>query len=627
MKPSLVRVAFPLAAIWGWVAPGCDSVRAQPLQTIVTRQGDQLIEDGRPFRFISFNLPNLQMIEDNFALDAKSPWRLPDEFEIADALETVRQMGGTAVRTYVLSVRRDDSDMGDDVYVLGPGKFNEEAFRTLDLVLDVARRKGVRVIIPLVDNWKWQGGRGEYAGFHGLKPDDFWTDEAVIQDFEKTVRHVVGRVNTRSGAPYKDDPAILCWETGNELDSTPAWTRRIAALVKSIDPNHLVMDGYSLHGVRQESLDDPNVDVVTTHHYPDHRGAHFVEPIRAAREATRGKKPLVVGEFGFCPTDEATRVFDAVIDEGIAGALIWSLRFRSREGGFYWHFEPAGGEKYKAYHWPGFASGESYDERNLLAVMRAKAFAVRGLAEPPIATPGPPALLPIADPAAISWQGSVGAESYDVERAESGEGPWKTIAPGVDEAAVQYRPLFADESAEPGTSYFYRVRAVNRSGNSAPSNVVGPVKVACRALVDECGSLAAKAAAHAGPVSLSVGKDRRRREDVSRIEISPGGSVTYEVAEPVASWSAIVFHERADARCVVESSSDGKAFSPVDSRRVVLGEGPGDYGYLHAAILESGAAPAEARFLRFSTPAATGEAEGGGPVELSRVEIRYGAAK
>src|SRR5690606_22033474 len=130
--------------------------------------------------------------------------------------------------------------MGDCVHVRGPGDFNEQAFRTLDLAVELAGQKGVRLIIPLVDNWKWQGGRAEYAAFRGMGPDDFWTDEQVISDFEKTVRYVLTRVNTRTGVPYRDDPAILGWETGNELDSPPAWTRRIARLMKQLDPNHLV---------------------------------------------------------------------------------------------------------------------------------------------------------------------------------------------------------------------------------------------------------------------------------------------------------------------------------------------------------------------------------------------------
>src|SRR4051812_38113768 len=135
------------------------SIQAAELSGFVTRQGDQLIESEKPFRFISVNIPNLQLIEDNFAPNAKTAWAWPNEFELNDAIESVRQMGGTVVRTYVLSVRRAGSDMGEFVYVRGPGDFNEEAFRTLDLAIEVARRKGVRIIIPLVDNWKWQGGR------------------------------------------------------------------------------------------------------------------------------------------------------------------------------------------------------------------------------------------------------------------------------------------------------------------------------------------------------------------------------------------------------------------------------------------------------------------------------------
>ena len=78
---------------------------------------------------------------------------------------------------------------------------------------------------------------------------------------------------------------------------------------------------------------------------------------------TKGKKPYFVGEFGFVDTPHIRRVYDTTIQDGIAGALLWSLRFHSRDGGFYWHMEVGtGGNFYKAYHWPGFASGAAYDE-------------------------------------------------------------------------------------------------------------------------------------------------------------------------------------------------------------------------------------------------------------------------
>ncbi len=156
------------------------------LRDFITARGDQLLEGDKPFRFISFDLPNLQMIEDNMPFTETNPWRLPDEFEIRDGLMTVRQMGGTVVRTYVLSVVRTNDAPGTPRHVLGPGKFNEEAFRELDLVLKIANEQGIRLIIPLVDNWKWQGGRAEYAGFRGKSKDDFWSDPQLIADFKET---------------------------------------------------------------------------------------------------------------------------------------------------------------------------------------------------------------------------------------------------------------------------------------------------------------------------------------------------------------------------------------------------------------------------------------------------------
>ena len=104
----------------------------QGLTHFLSAKGDKLFCGNEEFRFFSFNIPNLHLLEDNFSFMEPNPWRWPNEFEIKDALETVRQMGGTATRIYVLSVRREGSDMGEHVYVRGPRDFNEEAFRVLD---------------------------------------------------------------------------------------------------------------------------------------------------------------------------------------------------------------------------------------------------------------------------------------------------------------------------------------------------------------------------------------------------------------------------------------------------------------------------------------------------------------
>ena len=115
------------------------------------------------------------------------------------ALTSVKQLGGRVVRIYTLSVRRPTDPPDLPRHVLAPGQFNEEAFRALDLVLARANALGIRLVIPFVDNWKWWGGRGEYAGFRGKEAKDFWTDPEIINDFKRTIEYVVTRKNTVTG--------------------------------------------------------------------------------------------------------------------------------------------------------------------------------------------------------------------------------------------------------------------------------------------------------------------------------------------------------------------------------------------------------------------------------------------
>ena len=398
------------------------------LQNFITVRDGKLFDGEKEFRFISMNVPNLLMIEDNVAFTNENPWRLPDKFEINDALETLRQMGGTVARTYVITVVRTNDLPGTPRHVLAPGKFNEAAFRELDEVFAAANRTGVRLIIPLVDNWVWQGGRAEYTGFRGKTKDEFWTDPQLIADFKQTIHFILTRTNTVTGVRYSDDKALLCWETGNEIPSPAAWTREIARYIKSLDTNHLVMDGFNASVLREESLEIPDVDIVTTHHYPGKKQS-FAELIRQNAARAHGKKAYLVGEFGFVSTEQMSDTMQVISDSGASGGLLWSLRFRDRDGGFYWHSEPFGGNLYKAFHWPGSALGEPYDEIKLMSLVRSNAFAIRGISVPEISIPAPPKLLPIADAAAISWQGTVGATGYQVERAAKRDGGWQMVLP------------------------------------------------------------------------------------------------------------------------------------------------------------------------------------------------------
>jgi hypothetical protein len=593
--------------------PASFTAQAEPaFNKFITVRGDQLMDGEKPFRFISFNIPNLLLVEDNVPFAEENPWRLPDKFEINDALATVAQMGGTVARTYVISVQRTNDAPGTPRHVLAPGKFNEAAFRTLDEVLAAANRTGVRLIIPLVDNWPWMGGRAEYAGFRGKTKDDFWTDPQLIADFEQTIRFILTRTNTITGVRYCDDKAVLCWETGNEIPSPAAWTREIAGYIKSLDTNHLVMDGFNTSVLRDESLEIPAVDIVTTHHYPGVKKS-FAELIRENAARAKGKKAYIVGEFGFVSTAQMSEAMQAIGDGSAAGGLLWSLRFRNRDGGFYWHSEPYGGNLYKAFHWPGSALGEPYDETKLLNLVRSNAFAIRGLPVPPVAIPAPPKLLPIADAATISWQGSVSATGYQVERSAKRDGDWQILANHVDEAFTQYRPQFADENV-PAGKWFYRVRAQNESGISEPSNIVGPVKVKNATLVDELANLS-KTHWQRGDWKITNRDCRSAKEDAHRAAGIAGDVLVYQLLNAVQSFRVSVFFPKAESAVKFSVSDDGQTFHDVAAQKEIYFHGAGEYGYwkpvlFHAEKIHGG------NFLKLEL---TGE------TQVGRVEISHPA--
>jgi len=579
----------------------------------VYRHGDKLMDEHGELRFVSFNIPNLHYVEDNMPFTELNPWRLPNEFEIADALEAVRQMGGQVVRIYCLSVRVSGEDTNIPRHIIGPGQFDEKAFQTLDMVLAVANRKGIRVIIPFIDNWKWWGGVGSAAAFRDKKLQDFWTDPELFEDYKKIVSFVINRTNSATGVKYRDDKAVLAWETGNELVCPHEWTTKAAAYMKSLDNNHLVLDGFHTTNLRDESIRDENIDIVTTHHYSKNP-SETVGQVKKNMAMARGKKPYFVGEFGFIPTDAVETVLQTVIEENASGALIWSLRYRSRDGGFYWHSEPFGGDLFKSYHWPGFASNAAFDETGLLKLMRQKAFEIRGIPAAAIEKPAPPVLLDIDDAAAISWQGSAGAQSYIVERAQSKDGPWLPAKCNISDAALQHRPLFNDTGAEIGKSYFYRAIALNSAGISKPSNIVGPVPVTCKTLVDEMQDMQSIHES-SGNLSLEIKQARNFKEDAHRLKGKSGDYVVYQVEPPINSWKVYSFFPREITDFKFSVSADGRDFEQVKFDRKDYFVGKGEYDYYKPVLYNNVGSGEEAKYLKIEY---TSESQ------ISCVEIKYG---
>jgi mannan endo-1,4-beta-mannosidase len=604
-------VALAIAVLSSWARAQVPSDRAP---VFITARGDTLYEGDKEFRFLSFNVPNLHYVEDDMRFAQAMPFRWPDEYEIGDALESIRQIGGVVARTYALSVRKAGDPEGMPRHVLGPGKFNDEGFAVLDLILDLARRKGVRLIVPLVDNWSWWGGVGEYAAFRGKGREAFWSDAQVIADFKETVRFVLTRVNTRTGVMYRDDPTILAWETGNELQCPHEWTRQIAGYMKELDRNHLVLDGRQAGVLERESLENPHIDMLQTHHY-ENDPREMIAHIRRSAAMARGRKPYHVGEFGFLTTAGMTAVMDAIVEERIAGGLVWSLRSHDRDGGFYWHHEPHGGDLFKAYHWPGFPSGEAYDEARLMREVRRHAFAIRAIPEPDLEAPTAPRVIEVTAGGLVTWRGSAGASEYDVERRESSPAQWRTIAHGVSDAAVQYRPLFCDETVTPGRQYWYRVVAHNEAGASVPSEAFGPVTVTRRTLVDELANDAGMFLKQ-GRLEFRGDGARRFKEDAHGVEGDSDAAMVYRTDGPLAGGRVYAFAERAGNHLSFAVSLNGGQFQAFEPLVQTLFAGDAaTYGYWLPVVYRLEGVPEGTRFLRI------GLRRG---MRVARVELDYG---
>lgn len=630
-----MAIAVSLCASW-LLAPdasGAESASAKPdagvLQNFITRRGDKLMDGDKEFRFIGANMPGL-LVPYDFTMRIPERMALPTPWEQEDGIKTLVQMNLRVARTWCLPMRKPEEKAADggmtQHYVQGPGQINDQSFRVIDNLLALGNRYGVRFILSLsAAQDHYHGGFGTFAAHRGKRRAEFWTDPQLKQDYKDTVRLIIERKNTVTGVPYKLDKAILAWQFGNEIEeATEPWCAEMAAYFKSLDPNHLIIHTWSNHALDPERL-DPNIDICNRHYYAGGKKT-FAERCREDRSRVKGKRPYVVGEYGpyidgknFTNENVVAKhreFLTAVEESGTSGALIWSMYFHHRNGGFYWH-QIFTYPSVWSYHWPGFPSADAQKEREILGALREAAFRIQGLAVPPLPIPDPPQLLPVGDVPMLSWRGSAGAMNYDVQRAPASRGPWTTVARGVCDADVAYRPLWSDESASAGQTWFYRVTARNTSGESEPSNAVGPVKVTGVCLVDEFMDLSRVRAKSEG-LALDNRFNAIYAEYLFRVRGDKGQWLAYQTPAPMTSVRVWAWFKEEPADPSLQVSADGKEYVglPVQRREQKFPSPPdGVMRRERRTLVEFRASvPSGNRHLRIAW---------NGPAELDRVEIAH----
>jgi len=294
--------------------------------------------DGKPYFFIGTNYWYGSLLADT----PKGRRRLRKE------LRFLKKQGVDNLRVLVGA-----EGVSDYPYRVAPalqpkaGEYDEKRLRGLDYLLHRMARRHMRAVLYLTNNWEWSGGLAQYRSWtDGSEipfprlPGNTWGDflqyvsgfhgcTACREAVDRHIRFVLNRTNSFNGRSYIQDPTIMAWQVANEPRPMQAgnstafsgWLRETAALIKSIDPNHLVSLGNEGAAGCEGSLElfeqihaDTNVDYLTIHiwaknwsWFPDTAIAANLPGIiekclsyvdQHDTVARRLAKPLVLEEFG-----------------------------------------------------------------------------------------------------------------------------------------------------------------------------------------------------------------------------------------------------------------------------------------------------------------------------------------
>jgi len=308
----------------------------------VSRAGGRLMLGGKPYNFIGANYWQGALLA-NAAYGKAGRARVMRELDFlaAHGVSNLRILAGA-----------EGIGAIDGSYRVGPSLqprkrvFSEGALQGLDFVLSEMGRRHMKAVIYLSNNWDWSGGWLQYLNWNGLLADSlfkrklswdemrdkvsqFYNCSGCMADYDMQVRKIVGRTNSVTHKPYAADASIMAWELANEPRPMRAssyaayrrWVSATAALIKSIDPDHLVTTGTEGMASTDDNMGlyadihaDKNIDYLTIHVWPKNWGFFSDTSIAASMPrivantiayidkhlavARRLDKPMVIEEFG-----------------------------------------------------------------------------------------------------------------------------------------------------------------------------------------------------------------------------------------------------------------------------------------------------------------------------------------
>ena len=325
--------------VWSSLILAAASCSSKP--SFVTVENGRFLRDGKPYTFVGTNFWYGPILA--------SEGRGGDRTRLERELDALKELGIDNLRVLV------GGDGADGVYSrveptlqTAPGVYNDTLLVGLDRFLVELGKRDMQAVLYVNNSWEWTGGYGQYlewaTGEKTLIPlvDGYWpfmqqmrkfqTSKEAQQLYFNHLRNIVSRVNSITGKPYSEDPAIFAWQLGNEprcFSDDPdiragfiGWMTEAARIVKEIDPNHLLSTGNEgLMGCEEDPAlvravnEIPGIDYMTIHIWPYNwswvRPDHLQEDVGEAIDRTRAYLamhrelaeelglPVVAEEFGF----------------------------------------------------------------------------------------------------------------------------------------------------------------------------------------------------------------------------------------------------------------------------------------------------------------------------------------
>ena len=302
-------------------------------------ENGHFVRDGKPYYYVGTNFW--------YGAILGSEGQGGDRQRLVRELDEMKRMGIDNLRILVgADGERGVKTKVEPTLQIAPGVYNDTILAGLDYLLMEMGKRHMVAVLYLNNSWEWSGGYGFYLEHAGAgkqpRPDEagypafmeamskYATNEKAHQLFYDHVRFILSRTNQYTGVKYADDPAIMSWQIGNEprafsREALPAfekWLAEAAALIRSLDKNHLISVGSEGSWGCENDIDsyericsDKNVDYCNVHLWPYNWGwakpDSLIEHLPVACQNTKEyidrhlaicdklNKPLVMEEFGY----------------------------------------------------------------------------------------------------------------------------------------------------------------------------------------------------------------------------------------------------------------------------------------------------------------------------------------